>query len=106
MVKWELLDLSAKKGSAWPGLPSGSTEVLGGMDPELIRRALREHLEQFRHCYQKQLNTLAPGQAPEGIMNMHFFIGSQGQVTKSDMSGKNISDQEVQGCVGKVLEGI
>ena len=38
---------------------TGETRVLGAIDPELIRKVIREHADQVRYCYEQQL-TLNP----------------------------------------------
>ena len=43
------------KSIAVAGIPS-KTVVLGGMDPDTIRKILMDHLPQFRFCYQKELD--------------------------------------------------
>ena len=45
------------KSIAVAGIPS-KTVVLGGMDPDTIRKILMDHLPQFRFCYQKNLTDL------------------------------------------------
>ncbi|HTP25127.1 MAG TPA: adventurous gliding motility protein GltG [Anaeromyxobacteraceae bacterium] len=38
---------------------TGETKVLGAIDPELIRKVIRDHADQVRYCYEQQL-TLNP----------------------------------------------
>ena len=96
--------LVSKTGIMSATLPAGGTEVLGGMDPDAIRRALRESLPQFQHCYQKELET--QNDASEGLVNLHFFIGANGRVSKSDVKGRSLANTSIQSCVLSVLDGI
>ncbi|TNE98045.1 MAG: FHA domain-containing protein [Deltaproteobacteria bacterium] len=86
------------------GLPY-KTVHLGGMDPDVIRRILLEHLPQFRYCYQKELDRASA--AFNGVVKLDFIIGASGHVTKAGV--ETISAQlpgKVKGCVVNVLKGI
>src|SRR5438132_13014219 len=45
------------KGDAEIGLGPGRPQVVGSIDPELIRKVVHEHRAQIRTCYETQLNT-------------------------------------------------
>ena len=93
-----------KKDIYTAGVP-GKTVILGGMDPDVIKSILLEHLPQFRYCYQKELDQQA--QSFNGMVRMDFVIGASGHVTKtglSSISGRLPSS--VKGCIVKVLKGI
>jgi hypothetical protein len=86
------------------GLPY-KTVHLGGMDPDVIRRILLEHLPQFRYCYQKELDRASA--AFNGVVKLDFIIGASGHVTKAGV--ETISSRlpgKVKGCVVNVLKGI
>ncbi|MBI2519686.1 MAG: FHA domain-containing protein [Bdellovibrio sp.] len=94
----------SKKSYFTAGLPY-KTVVLGGMDPDTIRRILLEYLPQFRYCYQKVLDRSQQGYS--GIVKLNFIIGASGHVTRADagpLSGE--LPGEVRGCVVNVLRGI
>ena len=96
--------LSAKKGIYTAGIPS-ETVVLGSMDPDVIRRILREHIPQFRYCYQKELdrgrqNTLS------GTIGLQFTIGASGHVSRAGVSKRTGLPASVKSCVVRVLRGI
>lgn len=79
--------------------------VLGGMDPDVIRRILMEHIPQFRHCYQQELDRAA--RAVQGVVRLDFVIGASGHVTRAGV--ETVSDRlptNVQNCVVNVLRGI
>jgi len=40
-------------------ISTGETKILGAIDPELIRKVIRDHADQVRYCYEQQL-TLNP----------------------------------------------
>ncbi|MEK6624209.1 MAG: FHA domain-containing protein, partial [Bdellovibrionota bacterium] len=94
----------SKKSYFTAGMPY-KTVVLGGMDPDTIRRILLEYLPQFRYCYQKVLDRSQQGYS--GIVKLNFIIGASGHVTRADagpLSGE--LPGEVKGCVVNVLRGI
>jgi len=78
------------------------TVVLGSMDPELLRRILREYIPQFRHCYQQEL--IANSDKIKGVIDLNFTIGPQGRVSKHNIKAKDarFSSKGI-GCMGQVL---
>ncbi|GAB4407963.1 MAG: hypothetical protein OHK0056_08590 [Bacteriovoracaceae bacterium] len=92
-----------KKSIYTAGLPF-KTVILGGMDPDVIRRILEDHIPQFRYCYQKELDRL--NQAFSGVVRLNFIIGSSGHVTKAGVDAVSPLPTEVKGCVVNVLRGI
>jgi outer membrane biosynthesis protein TonB len=96
--------LSAKRGIYTAGIPS-ETVVLGSMDPDVIRRILREHIPQFRYCYQKELDRNA-GKDVSGTIGLVFTIGASGHVSKAGVSQTSNLPGHVRRCVVGVLRGI
>lgn len=95
--------LSANTGTYAAGIPS-ETMVLGSMDPDVIRRILRENIPQFRYCYQKELDRRG-GNKVSGTVGLLFTIGASGHVSKAGVNGGNLPTS-VKGCVVRVLRGI
>jgi TonB family protein len=85
------------------GVPS-QTVILGSMDPDLIRKILREHLPQFRFCYQKELDRTA--KKIEGVVKFNFTIGASGSVNRAGISRSTNVPASVKKCVLNVLRGI
>lgn len=78
------------------------TVVLGSMDPELLRRILREYIPQFRHCYQQEL--IANSDKIKGVIDLNFTIGPMGKVAKHDIKAKDARfSKKGIGCMGQVL---
>ncbi len=92
-----------KKSIYTAGLPF-KTVILGGLDPDVIRRILVENIPLFRHCYQQELD--ASKRAFNGIVKLNFIIGASGHVTKAGVSGNNNLPSKVKGCVVNVLRRI
>lgn len=78
------------------------TVVLGSMDPELLRKILREYIPQFRHCYQQEL--IGYSDKIKGVIDLNFTITSGGKVSKYDIKVKDAQfSQRGVGCMGSVL---
>jgi len=60
--------------------------VLGSMDPELLRKILREYLPQFKHCYQQELEYR--NEHAKGVMDLHFRINSIGKAQRVKIKTK------------------
>ena len=84
------------------GIPS-DTAVLGSMDPDLIRKILRDHIPQFRYCYQKELDKTS--KRFNGVVKMVFTIGASGSVSKAAVQSAKVPNT-VKSCVRNVLMGI
>ncbi len=84
------------------GIPS-DTAVLGSMDPDLIRKILRDHIPQFRYCYQKELDKTS--KRFNGVVKMVFTIGASGSVSKAAVQSSKVPGS-VKSCVRNVLMGI
>ena len=80
--------------------------ALSTIDPDAIRRLLREHIPQFRYCYQKELDVNQNPEGFQGVMNFRFFIGAEGRVTRSEITSDEITSDKVRDCMKNVLHGI
>lgn len=79
------------------------TVVLGSMDPELLRKILREYLPQFRHCYQKELEHHS--NEISGVIDLRFRINGSGKATKVNIKTKNAQfSRKGTGCMSSVLK--
>lgn len=96
----------AEKGSVMvAGVPVEKIAV-STIDPDAIRRLLREHIPQFRYCYQKELDVSEKPDGFQGVMNFRFFIGSEGRVQRSAITSDEITSDKVRDCMKNVLHGI
>ncbi len=78
------------------------TVVLGSMDPELLRRILREYIPQFRHCYQQEL--IGQDEKVKGVIDLNFTISASGKVAKYDIRVKDAQfSKKGTNCMGNVL---
>lgn len=78
------------------------TVVLGSMDPELLRKILREYIPQFRHCYQQEL--IAHDEKIKGVIDLNFTINAVGKVSRFDIRVKDAQfSKKGVNCMGNVL---
>ena len=96
----------AQKGSVMvAGVPVEKI-ALSNINPDDIRRILRDHIPQFRYCYQTELDTNKNPEGVQGRMTFKFSIGGNGKVTKSEIQSEEISSDKVRDCIKNVLHGI
>lgn len=95
--------LVSKKSIFTVGIPA-KTVILGSIDPDDIKRILREHIPNFQACYQNSLNE---AQAKfSGVAELVFSIGASGHVTQAGLGQKTTIRPGVKKCVLNVLRGI
>jgi pSer/pThr/pTyr-binding forkhead associated (FHA) protein len=81
---------------------STKTVVLGAIDPDLLRRILREHIPQFRYCYQEELSR---NSKIKGIIDLDFSITSNGKVGSTAVSSNyGKFSQKGISCITDVLK--
>jgi hypothetical protein len=83
------------------GLGPGKPQVVGSIDPELIRKVVHEHRAQIRTCYETQLNS-----KPElaGKVVSAWTIDPQGNVTESHTQESTLHDKSVEQCVASKIK--
>jgi hypothetical protein len=84
------------KSEADIGLGPGKPQVVGSIDPELIRKVVHEHRAQIRTCYETQLNTKSD---LAGKVVSAWTIDPQGNVTESHTQETSLNDKAVEQCV-------
>lgn len=96
--------LSTKSG-ADTAYVAPKTVILGSMDPELLRKILREYLPQFKHCYQEELDKYSDH--VKGTVNLDFRIGEDGLVKSAAVQGTQAKfSTSGQECMRNVLRRI
>jgi hypothetical protein len=76
------------------------------INPNAIRKVLRDHIPQFRYCYQNELDLAKNSEAFKGVINLRFFIASAGKVIRSEVTSDVIISEKVPECIKNVLQGI
>ncbi|TMB13201.1 MAG: FHA domain-containing protein [Deltaproteobacteria bacterium] len=83
------------------GLGPGKPEVVGSIDPELIRKVVHEHRAQIRTCYETQLTT-RPNLA--GKLVSAWTIDPAGAVTEAHTQESTLHDRSVETCVAAKIK--
>ena len=83
------------------GLGPGKPEVVGSIDPELIRKVVHEHRAQIRTCYETEL-TSKPNLA--GKLVSAWTIDPSGAVTEAHTQETTLRDRTVESCVASKIK--
>ncbi|MCY1062604.1 AgmX/PglI C-terminal domain-containing protein [Nannocystis sp. SCPEA4] len=88
------------RGTRVPTVRPGSGEAQGALDRDIIRRIVRAHLAEVRHCYNQ---TLARDPEAKGRVSVQFVIGGGGQVTSAAAIDSDVRDQALSACVAQAV---
>jgi hypothetical protein len=93
--------LSGKRGASTSYIEA-NTKILGALDPELIRKIMREYIPQFRYCYQKEL---MKNPSVAGVFDLGFQINAKGigRNVKVHSRGKAFSSKGKK-CLKRVVK--
>lgn len=92
-----LSNLSAgKTGSGGAQLLEDESEIIGGLDREVIAQYIRTQIGQILYCYERQLSA-----TPElyGKVAVRFTIGSKGNVETQRIGDSTLRNAAVEGCI-------
>jgi hypothetical protein len=78
----------------------GIAEVQGGLDKDLIRRVVRAHINEVRHCYNQGL---ARDPNLKGRVSVQFQIGATGKVPTANVSESDLKDKSVSNCIASAV---
>ncbi len=79
-----------------PNVRLGGPQVVGNLDPAIVRRILRQHLNEVRFCYEQRLRT---NPNLQGQLVMQMLITPAGTVTQSVVRQNSVGDSAVGSCV-------
>ena len=94
-------------GKSRVALRTGSGEeavVMGSIDKGAIEAAIMAHKDEFRLCYEREINAENPNVS--GQIRTSFTIGASGRVTESGIVESTIRNANVERCVLGVLKRI
>lgn len=89
------------RGKRVPTVRQGKAEVSGGLDKDIVRRIVRSHINEVRHCYNQGL-TRAPGLA--GRVSLSFSITPSGTVSAAVVQESTLADNAVGACMSKAVK--
>jgi hypothetical protein len=72
---------------------------VGGMDAALIDEVVKQHLNQFRYCYQRQLQR---NPSLGGKVTLKWIIASDGSVSSASVKRDTMGNAAVSSCMTKV----
>jgi len=77
-------------------IKSDEAQILGSIDPELIRRVIHSHRDQIRYCYEMELV-----RQPKlgGKIKVKFVIGSNGFVTTTGIAESSVHNSTLENCI-------
>lgn len=83
-----------------PKVIPGKPIVSGALDKETIRRVIRRHRNEYKYCYEKQLNVKRD---LNGKIIVKFTISGNGSVIAASVEETTMNDSAVENClVGKI----
>lgn len=94
-------------GQARVAIRSGGSEetvVMGSIDADAIDAAIRAHADEFRNCYEREINAEHPALA--GRIGTTFVIGSGGRVTEAGVESSTLGNANVERCTIAVIKRI
>ncbi|MCB9715925.1 MAG: TonB family protein [Myxococcales bacterium] len=89
-----------RKGKA-PQVRQGKAVIKGTIDKDVIRRIVRNHHNEVRHCYNQGLSR---NPNLSGRVAVMFTIGPSGLVPTAAVSENTIGDSNVANCVAKAVK--
>ena len=79
-----------------PTVRQAKPQVQGALDTNVVRRVVRAHINEIRHCYNQGL---ARNPNLKGRINVRFRIGGDGKVLASEIAEDTLGDPTVGTCV-------
>jgi TonB family protein len=90
-----------------PVIRTGGAEetiVMGAIDKDAVEAAILAHKDEFRLCYEREINAENPNLA--GRVWTSFTIGSSGRVTEAGIASSTLKNANAERCVLGVLRRI
>jgi TonB family protein len=82
----------------------GEIVVMGSIDRGAIEAAINAHSDEFRYCYEKEINAENP--KISGKILPKFVIGASGRVTQAGIESSSVKNVNVERCVIQVIKRI
>lgn len=92
---------STGRGKPVPRVRQAKASTTGKLDKDIIRRIVRAHINEVRHCYHRGL-VKDPKLA--GRVSIDFAIGAAGKVTSSSVDTDTLADANVGKCIAKAVK--
>jgi hypothetical protein len=92
----KLVDHRAKT----PDWTVGQPQVIGSLDKELIRRVIRQHMNEVKFCYERELTR---DTSLNGRVVVKFAIGGMGQVMTSAIESSTLANHNGERCIADAV---
>ena len=89
------------RGKRVPRVRQAKATVSPGLDKDIIRRIVRAHINEVRHCYN---NGLAKTPDLSGRVEVKFAISAKGKVSSAKVKSSTLSDSAVATCIAKAVK--
>ena len=89
------------KGKRVPRVRQAKAKVQGALDKDIIRRIVRAHINEVRHCYNQGLSR---NPNLQGRVAVNFVITTTGKVGSSVVQDSTIKDKGVAQCIAKAVK--
>jgi TonB family protein len=92
--------LRGRGGGKVPKIKPGQAMVKGSLSKEVIRRVIRQHINEIRFCYEQVLAT-----KPDlgGRVGVQFIISPTGAVQMSKLANSTLGNATVEQCIVKAV---
>lgn len=77
---------------------------MGAIDRDAVEAAILAHKDEFRLCYERELNAESPTMS--GRIGVSFTIGPSGKTTQTGITSSTIGNPNVDRCYLNVLKRI
>ncbi|MDB4980545.1 MAG: putative abductin-like protein, partial [Myxococcales bacterium] len=84
-----------------PSISSSGAAVRGGLDKEIVRRVVRQHLNEVRFCYSE---ALARNPTLAGRVVVQFTIAPTGRVIAAALQTSSLGAPAVEQCIVKATQ--
>ncbi|MCR9165340.1 MAG: TonB family protein [Nannocystaceae bacterium] len=92
---------TGSSGKKRPRVRQSKPTVKGSLPKDTIRRIVRLHISEVRHCYN---NALSKEPDLEGKIMLSFVIGTSGRVASAKVKSNTLGNEDVGECLVKVAK--
>ncbi len=89
------------RGKNVPVVRQGKATVQGALDRDIIRRIVRAHINEVRHCYNQGLSR---DPSLQGRVAVKFVITATGAIASAVTEESTVKDNAVNNCVAKAVK--
>ena len=89
------------RGKRVPRVRQAKATITGNLDRDIIRRIVRMHINEVRHCYNQGL---LKDENLEGGASIEFVIEGTGKVSSASVSKTTLADENVGVCIAKATK--